>query len=392
MTPALPYRRLASFYFFHYAALGALVPYWSLYMAARGFGAMQIGQVMAIILGARVVAPTLWGWFADRGSGGRLPLRLAGACALFAFLTIPLLREFAALAVAMAIFSLGLSGVIPQFEANTLNHLGKAPERYGRVRLWGSVGFIAAVSLTGLVFEALPVTALPWVVSALLACMLAGIWLTPVCRADSVTAPGSLLSVIRQPPVAALLIACFLVQASFGPYYVFFTIYLDSLGYSSAAIGFYWALAVAAEIVVFLYAAQLFSRFALRRLFQVSVGLCVLRWALTAEFADWPALLLVIQLTHMATFGLYHAVAVSLIHRFFRGHLQVRGQGLYSSLSFGAGGVAGSVLAGFAWQHVGPALTYYLAATIAAAALLMTLISMRASMQHAGRAEIDKEI
>lgn len=392
MTAELPYRRLASFYFFHYAALGALVPYWSLYMAARGFDAMQIGQVMAIILGARVVAPTLWGWFADRGSGGQLPLRLAGACTLLAFLSIPYVTGFAALSVAMAIFSLGQSGVIPQFEASTLNHLGAAPERYGQVRLWGSVGFIVAASVTGLVFESLAVTALPWLVSGLLACMCASIWLTPVSRADSIAVSGSIFRVIMQPQVVALLLACFLVQASFGPYYVFFTIFLDSLGYSSAAIGFYWALAVAAEILVFVYAAQLFRRFALRRLFQVSVGLCVLRWVLTAEFADLPAALLLVQLTHMVTFGLYHAVAVSLIHRYFRGQLQVRGQGLYSSLSFGAGGVAGSVMAGFAWQHLGPALTYYLAAAIAAIALLITLVSMRSNLHSPGSAGIDEAI
>lgn len=385
MGPPLPYWRLASFYFFHYAALGALVPYWSLYMSARGFGAVAIGQVMAIILGARVVAPTLWGWLADFRGDPTLSLRLAALSALLAFVAVPAVESFAALAWVMGIFSLGLSGIIPQFEANTLNHLGTAPENYGRVRLWGSVGFIAAVACAGLLFEVLPVVTLPWLVSVLLGAMLVATWLTPVGKRKSPEVGASLVAALLRPPVLALLVACFLVQASFGPYYVFFTIYLDGLGYPSSAVGFYWALAVAAEILVFAAAATLLRRFSLVRLFQLSVALCVVRWLLTAEFARQPATLFLIQLTHMVTFGLYHAVAVSLIHRYFTGSLQIRGQGLYSSLSFGAGGVVGSIASGYAWQHLGPTMTYYLAAAIATLALLVAMAVMRVGRADEGK-------
>ena len=261
MAASPPYRRLASFYFFHYAALGTLVPYWSLYMAARGFSAVQTGQVMAVILAGRVVAPAIWGWLADLRGDARLTLRAAAASALLAFLLVPFTASFTSLAVIMCVFSLGLSGVIPQFEATTLNHLGTRPERYGLVRVWGSVGFIVAVSSMGLALEMLPVTALPWCVSFLLACMLIGTWITPMSGAVVQTGSGSLLDVLRRPEVLTLLLACFLVQVSFGPYYVFFSVYLEALGYSSASTGFFWALAVAAEIAVFLCAGRLLQRF-----------------------------------------------------------------------------------------------------------------------------------
>lgn len=378
MPDALPYARLASFYFFHYAALGALVPYWSLYMDERGFNAIQIGQIMAIILAGRVVAPTLWGWLADLRGHPRVTIVVAAAMSLLAFVTVPLVTSFAGLAAVMAMFSIGFSGVAPQFEANTLNHLGTQPERYGRVRWWGSLGFIVAVTASGLVFDRWQVTHLPTLVSALLACMLAATWATPVSAHPLAgESQASLASVLARPQVLAFLLVCFFVQASFGPYYVFFSVYLAELGYPAGAIGGMWALAVASEILVFMFASQLFLRFSLRALFQVAVGLCIVRWVVTGAYAHEPGILIAAQLTHMATFGLYHAVAVNLVHRYFKGALQVRGQGLYSSISFGAGGVVGSVMSGYAWQHIGAAMTYYLASVVAAVAFLITLTAMR---------------
>ncbi len=351
-------------------------------MDARGYDAVAIGQVMAIILGARVVAPGLWGWLADARGDATLSLRAAALAALFAFVLVPFIDGYGALLLVMGVFSLGLSGVIPQFEANTLNHLGASPEDYGRIRLWGSVGFIAAVAGAGLLFEWLPVTSLPWLVSALLALMVLATLVTPVSSGPPVAQGGSLRQVLGRRPVLALLLACFLIQASFGPYYVFFSVYLDDLGYPPAAVGVFWALAVASEILVFLYAAKLFRRYSLVRLFQLSAAVCVLRWGLTAQFAASSPVLLLVQLTHMITFGLYHAVAVSLIHRHFTGKLQVRGQGLYSSVSFGAGGVAGSILSGYAWQHLGAAMTYYFAAAVALVAWLIAMAGMRTRREH----------
>ncbi len=361
-------------------------------MIGRGFNAIETGQVMAIILAGRVVAPTVWGWLADLRGDARLTLRLSAACALLPFLLVPFVTSFYALAAVMSLFSLGLSGVIPQFEATTLNHLGAAPERYGLVRLWGSVGFIVAVTGTGFALGYLSITGLPWLVSALLGCMLVGVWITPLSAASAVPGGGSLLSVLRRPEVLSLFFACFLVQVSFGPYYVFFSVYLEDLGYSPATIGFLWALAVAAEIIVFLYTPGLLRRFGLTGLFRLAVGICVLRWLLTAEFASIPVVLFVTQLTHMAAFGLYHVVAVSLIHRFFTGPLQVRGQGLYSSLSFGAGGVVGSIISGYAWQQLGATLTYYLAAAVAAAAFLITLFFMRRTLPASTEVRIEQKI
>jgi PPP family 3-phenylpropionic acid transporter len=68
---------------------------------------------------------------------------------------------------------------------------------------------------------------------------------------------------------------------------------------------------------------------------------------------------------HAATFGTFHASAIHLVHHYFRGRLQGRGQALYSSVSFGAGGAMGSLASGYAWESLGPFHTFVIATVFA---------------------------
>ncbi|MDQ2068919.1 MFS transporter [Natronospira bacteriovora] len=362
--------RLSSFYFFYFAVLGALVPYWGPYLRSLGFGASEIGELMAILLGTKLIAPYIWGWIADR-RGRRMPvIRLAGFLAVLSFGAVLLGDAYFWLAGVMLLFSFFWNAALPQFEAVTLNHLGDRVSRYGRIRLWGSVGFIASVVLLGPLLENAGFRLLPWIVWGLLLAMWLGTLTVPE-RGDDRPRPtgaGSVMAVLRRPEVIALFMACFLAKASHGPYYGFFTLYLQDVGYGGTAIGWFWALGVIAEIGVFLLMPRLMPWAGPRALMLVALGLTALRWLLIAGFVDKIPVLIVAQLLHMASFGLYHAVAVHFIHRFFTGPVQGRGQALYSSLSFGAGGAVGSLAGGYLWDGVGPSVVFMSAAASAAVA------------------------
>ena len=174
-----------------------------------------------------------------------------------------------------------------------------------------------------------------------------------------------------------MLLVCFLMQASHGPYYTFFSIYLQDHGYGGLAIGALWALGVIAEIGVFLAMHRLLPRFGARPLLLASLGLTALRWVMIAELVDHPALLLLAQVLHAASFGLYHAVAISLIDRFFTGSHQGRGQAFYSSLSFGAGQAVGSFGSGLLWGAIGGAATFVAGGVVAAAAFAVAALGLR---------------
>ena len=380
MTPdRLPFWRLSSFYFFYFASLGALVPYWGLYLKHLGFGAAEIGQLIAVLMATKIVAPNLWGWIADHTGRSIAIVRVASLAATVTFCGVFLANDFWWLVVVMALFTFFWNAALPQFEALTMNHLGERHQRYSIVRSWGSIGFIVAVVALGpLVEDLYDPSLLPWVVVALFV----GIWLSSLTVPERASPHRDhphtpLWELLRSREVVALLAMAFLVQASHGPYYTFYTIYLTDHGYSGAATGWLWALGVIAEIGVFLVMHRLLPRFGARNLLLATLAFTTLRWLLIAWFVDSVALMVTAQLLHAFSFGVFHAVSIHLIHKLFVGRNQGRGQALYSSLSFGAGGAVGSLYAGGVWEGLGPEAAYLGAAAAAALGLVITWLGVR---------------
>ncbi|MEJ2514582.1 MAG: MFS transporter [Gammaproteobacteria bacterium] len=378
MPAAVPYAPLSAFYLFYFGAVGVVVPFFSFYLKHRGLDSVTIGQLMAIPMLMRVIAPGLWGWVADRSGRRRDVLRFGAVAAAGGAVLISLEPGPAGLAAALAAFALPWSGLLPQYEANTLSHLGLRPHRYGLVRLWGSLGFILAVVAGGIVFEGAGVARVPAAILVLVTCVALAVWRTPVApRSEEPGEAPRFRAVLFTVPVVSLFVVCFLQQAAFGPYYVFFTIYLEGLGYSTAQAGLLWAWGVAAEVVMFLYTARLLERFGSRALMIAALAATSLRWALTAWAADSPPALVLAQTMHMASFGLFHAVAVVMVHRYFRGRLQGRGQALYSAAGFGLGGAFGSLASGYVWEFASPASAYAAAAAVAGLATLVAWLGIQ---------------
>jgi MFS transporter, PPP family, 3-phenylpropionic acid transporter len=367
MTPAVPYWRLSGFYFFYFAILGVLVPYWAPYLRSQGYSAAQIGELMAILHATRIIAPNLWGWLADRAGRRMLIVRFSCVAALLSFSGVLLDSSYWWLAGVMVVFSFFWNASLPQFEANTLNHLQGQEHSYSRVRLWGSVGFIGAVMVIGSVVDRLGIEILPWAVVLLFAALSAASLLTPAREQKAPqTSEPSFAAVALQPQVLSFLLVCFLLQASHGPYYAFYSIWLQDAGYSGGTIGALWALAVVAEIGIFLTMHRLLPHYGPRLLITATLVLAALRWLLIGTAVDMLALLILAQLLHAATFGIYHVVGIQLVNRHFVGRNQGRGQALYSSITFGAGVALGSLLSGYLWAPLGGRATFILAAVLAA--------------------------
>ena len=370
----MPYWRLSGFYLFYFAALGALIPYWGLYLQSLGFNAAQIGNLMGLLLLSRIIAPTVWGVLADRYHGRRMRLvRSAALVAAMSYTGVFFVADFWGMAAVMMTFTFFWHAALPQLEATTLTAHGHG---YGKVRLWGSIGFIAMVLALG---PALDRFGTWWLLPTLLAALV-GIWvftvLVPEIGHEPALTEASFVKTLVRPPVLIFLLACALMQASHGPYYTFYSIYLHDNGYSKTLIGALWALAVLCEIGVFWWMVQLLRRVRLRQLFLASLVLAALRWLLIGYGADSTGLLVFAQMLHAATFGIYHASAVQLVHRFFVDRHQIRGQALFGSVS-GVGAAIGSVYSGYAWQQWGAATTFALGAAIALAAFALVWRSLR---------------
>ncbi|RMG38132.1 MAG: MFS transporter [Gammaproteobacteria bacterium] len=371
----MPYWRLSSFYFFYFAVLGVLVPYWGLFLQHRGFDAVQIGQLMAILMATKIVAPNIWGWLGDHLGHRMRIVRAASLASLLVFGLMFVANDFWTVALAMALYSFFWNASLPQFEVVTLNYLGPRASRYARIRAWGSIGFIVAVVVLGILVDRLGTE----VVLPAVMMIFVSIWIASLTVGD----PGpqahpdeqpSLMSQLRRPAILAFLAAVMLMQASHGPYYAFYSIYMEDHGYSKTLIGQLWALGVLAEVAIFMVMHRLLERFGARRVLIASLLLAAVRWLLIGYFPDILWLLLISQLLHAATFGTFHGAAIDLVHRHFPGRLQGRGQALYSSMSFGLGGALGSLASGFTWDGLGPQWSFLLAALVA---LLGAVVAIR---------------
>lgn len=363
---ALPYWRLSGYYFFYFAFIGAFSPYFGLYLQSLSFSAWDIGLLMSQMQLMRLFGPYLWGWLADRFGRRMAIIRLAALAGLAGFTAFFWLDRLGGMLVAMAVLAFFWSAALPLVETLTFDHLREERGRYSRIRLWGSIGFIVAVLGTGAVLDVLPLNGLLWVCWGILA----GILVLAVVLTDAPTAPHPHDSlpvgdILRQPRVRALLAACFAMSAAHGALYVFLSIHLASLGYSKAEVGGLWSLGVLAEIVVFMLMTRLNRRYSLRVLLLASFAAAILRFLLIGWGAESLAVMVLAQLMHGLTFGAYHASAIAAINLWFPGRAQGRGQALYSSISFGAGGLLGGLLSGWTWDGIGAGWTYTLASLFA---------------------------
>jgi PPP family 3-phenylpropionic acid transporter len=368
--------RLAAFYCAHFIHGGLFMAYFPLWLAWRGFSAVEIAWVLALPQIMRTFAPAGWGWLADRSGAMRGLVAISCGGFVLGYAALPFAQSFTAVTLVIGLTSLVWAGALPLVEAITLGALAAQPGRYGPIRLWGSVGFIAAVLAGGAWLETGPVEVLPWALVAFAVAALAVALSLPGggARPHAEPAPWRL-----DAPILRLLACGFCMTAAHGTLYVFFTLYLERLGYRATTIGVLWTLSVVAEIFVFLFLPQLFRRFSLSAILVASFACAVLRFLLLGWFADTLWVVAMAQLMHAATFGAFHAAAVAAVHRVFPEAAQARGQTLFSSLAYGAGGAVGALAAGGLWELGGPGLAF----SVSALAGLVGLHLAR-GLKHAG--------
>ena len=371
----IPYWRLSSFYFFYFAALGGFLPYWSLYLEHIKFNALEIGELSALMVATKIIAPNLWGWIADHTGKSLRIIRIASFFAAIIFAGFFYKDTYLWVAMITVGFSFFWNAALPQFEAATLFHLKKEPHRYSKIRLWGSVGFIVAVLIIGRFVDILSIDYIPEMIVGLLTM----IWLVSLTTPETKPVKKTedtvgVFKIIKQPEVIAFFTVYMLLQLAHGPYYVFYSIYLNSFNYTPTLIGQLWALGVVAEVLLFIFMKYILRWISLRHILLISVLLSICRWLIIAFYVESLPLMAFAQLLHAATFGSSHVVAIHLVHKYFGDHHQGKGQALYSSLSFGLGGMIGSLYSGYFWDLYGAWFVYSMAAASCFIALIIAFL------------------
>jgi PPP family 3-phenylpropionic acid transporter len=356
-----PFAALSASYFAH---IGFFNPYLPLWLKDLGFSITVIGVLTAVQAVTRVLAPYAWGWLSDH-TGERVKLlRFCAGAALVCSMGLLVPGSVVWIGVVLLLTFIHTSAMMPMSEA-ALAHLvstdqGFDARRYGRVRLWGSLGFLVTAFVAGVWFEHQGMQSFPvWAVASLLVLNLS-VWCLPnrkeLIQHDEVRPP--VMPVLRQRQVQWFFAAVFFHVLSHIGIYVFFSLYLDELGYSKTMIGVMWAVSVAAEIVWFFTQSRWLPAFSLSTWMLICSSVMVLRMALTTWAAHWLWVLLFAQLLHAVTFATQHTVCIALLSHHFPGRLRGRGQALYASIGYGVPGVLGALGGGALSDALGLSAVY----------------------------------
>jgi len=378
----------AALWFCYYAFVGLFSPYSPLWLSHLGYSTLAIGAFASLQSWARVVAPYGWGWLADHGGRRVALLRLACMLSVLAAAALWFVGDAGVLPLALALAALFLANgaVTPIGEALLLKQLhgagGLDARRYGRIRVWGSIGFIASVLAFGVLLQRAGIQWLPLFTVALFALLAWAAWSLPPQRdpaAAEARPRASIWPVLRQPELRWFFAGVMLAVLAHTALYVFFSLYLVALGYGKPAVGALWAVSVAAEIVFFALAGRFFARVGdYRWLVLAALATCA-RFAAIAAFGQVLAVMVLAQLTHALTFAAHHMACTSLIARHFPDRMRTRGSALYTTLGYGVPGLAGGVAGGLLSEQFGLAAVFWAAALAALASAGCSAMAGRAA-------------
>lgn len=365
--------KMSVLYWAYFSIFGVLFPYAGRYLKSFGYDFEQIGLIMACITGANIFAPFIIARLSDITGKRVILARIAiGLLFLSIYLLSPdkgfVWTAFVALALGMS-----LSMALPQFEAISMEILGENKHKYGLIRLWGSLGFLCTVWLTGVLLESMGIGWFRYLQLILVGGLLLLTWTIPetVIKHDPHHDNNSGIEKLKNPIIGVLFLVMMLNQAALAPYNSFADLYWQQWNIDSLTIGTLLAIAPVAEAILMALIPIILLRFGYFPLLVVSLTLSILRWVIMAVKPDDLIFLTFSQTIHAFTFGAMHGIAIYLVAHVFSIRQQGMGQSLYVSLVAGGGLVMGNLLAGMLWKGGAGAQQVFL---ISAGACLIALV------------------
>lgn len=372
----VPFAALSATYFAH---IGFFNPYLPLWLKELGLPIVVISLLTSVQSFTRVFAPYAWGALSDHtGERVRL-LRLSAAIALLASLGLWWDGGAWWIGLVLLVLFTHTSSMMSLTEAAMAHLVAGDWGRYGRVRLWGSAGFMLTVFAAGAWFEGHGMRDFPaWTAVTLGGVLLCTWWLPDVREkhAHEQAVKEPIAPVLREPAVRWFFASLFFHVMAHFAIYGFLSLYLDALGYSKAMIGTLWAVSVLVEIAWFFAQGRLIGRLRMTQWLVVGGAAAVLRMALTAGLGGWQPAMFIAQALHALTFASHHTACIAMLTQHFPGRLRGRGQALFTVIGYGLGGVLGVLAGGALVSWLGYQAMFGVATGLA---LLGTLCAVRAS-------------
>ncbi len=369
--------KLAVAYALLFSAAAPIVGYLNLYLQRRGLTDAQIGTTAAVMSLVSIIAPPLWGYLSDRWHDRRLPIAIASFGAAVSFLGYFVL-SFPAILLVAAVFALFNNPLIPLLDSLVLEQLGETRGHYGRIRAWGSWAFIAMMFLFGLTMkkhgtaESLILALLTFV---FLRFALAGMAFTLPRNGGGKPIEGSnwwaIKDLFADRDWQIFLFVSLLSMVSISAWYAFFPLYLNQAGITDNWQGYFWVIAVLAEVAFMAWLTEpLMRRIGLKGVLLLGIAGRAIRLTAYAFSLPFPALLF-LQTFHSLTFAAVHTASVTWVSIKAPPSARALTQTMYASVLMGIGSALGAQSGGLIAEHFGLRFLFGLAGAINGLAFLL---------------------
>ena len=332
-----PFIYISAFFYFYFSIIGVWVIFLPKMLHDIHYTPTQIGIILSIPPLMRFLTPFFFlKLFSLSQKVLHVTLIMMLLCIPFLYLTI---HDFTLFALANIFFGVSFGLVLPYLETYALSVLEK--ERYGRARLFGSIGFTVVALVLARIFSndiGLHFIAVNVILSAIFAYIIS---LDSGHFSDKSSHHDSPFSLTSHLP---LWVSIFLMQVGFGAFYSFFTIYETDHGISLETVSYLWSFGVLCEIVLFYYQAHLI-KYNLLKIIKFTIFITAFRWLLLYLFADSLLIAYLSQSLHAFGFALYHTATLSYLYTLY--HDKKLAAQFYYGFGFGLGGFAGSLIAGY---------------------------------------------
>ncbi len=373
--------RIRTFYGAYFAAMGLVLPFLPIYLDDRGLSAAAIGFMAGLLALAKVVSPPWVGHFLDRRPqhGSQRFIMAASCLAALSALLIAFSSDLYLLGTTVLLFGIFWAAVLPLTDGLSVSVSESDQGDYGRLRVWGSIGFVVASLFGGAWLTGENIVSFPYLLTGLMIILALAAQGFP--RVET-TAERHQSHAAFPGAFYLLLAVAFIMQVSHGAYYGFFSLYLADAGYSGWQIGFYWVIGVVAEIIVMWRWSKPLQSLAPALIFSLCLLLAALRWlgiALTTDHLFLAAL----QLLHAASFAAFHVAAIAWVKRIAPDTRHSAAQGLFSAAGFGLGSTVGIMGCGVIAEVFGYTTAFYGCAAIALLGTPLALLLPKKRMPSA---------
>lgn len=355
-------------FFTSFFPFGAIFPY--LVKDLQNKGIVELGLLLTLPSLMSLFAAPLWGILADWLGRWSIVLRLAtfvASVGLWILLSFGMEWAF----TGMLLYSIGLAPLTPITDALALESVSEEPEKYGRLRLWGSIGYMVGVlSVAGIqYFYQVSALMIGFVMTALFALMA---WVIPEPHQVQKTDLRKGLKLVLRNRTLLWILACSAVHFSVHlANSNFLVVHLHSLKLGNIWVAISMAVGIIVEVIVLGMSKKLLERWTAVELFQTAAGLAIFRWIGMAVFTS-PGLIVLTQASHGLSFGLFWVAAIYLVKEHTPTEAKATGQSLLAASVGGVGASVGVYTASVIVEHFDTVTMYWASAGVALIAYLMT--------------------